>query len=49
MSRTCSAIFRSRASKCGSKIIIITVTQTDGRRVGQLHFEKMADDDGQTE
>ncbi len=28
---------------------IVTVSQTDGRRVGQLHFKKMADDDGQTE
>jgi CBS domain containing-hemolysin-like protein len=27
---------------------IVTVSQTDGRRVGQLHFKKMADDDGQT-
>jgi CBS domain containing-hemolysin-like protein len=26
----------------------VTVAQTDGRRVGQLHFKKMADDDGQT-
>ena len=28
---------------------IVTVSQTDGRRVGQLHFKKMADDDGQSE
>lgn len=28
---------------------IVTVSQTDGRRVGQLHFKKMADKDGQTE
>ncbi len=28
---------------------IVTVSQTDGRRIGQLHFKKMADDDGQTE
>jgi len=28
---------------------IVTVSQTDGRRVGQLHFKKMADDDGQGE
>jgi CBS domain containing-hemolysin-like protein len=28
---------------------IVTVAQTDGRRVGQLHFKKMADNDGQTE
>ncbi|MEO7165579.1 MAG: hemolysin family protein [Spartobacteria bacterium] len=28
---------------------IVTVSQTDGRRVGQLHFKKLADDDGQTE
>lgn len=28
---------------------VVTVSQTDGRRVGQLHFKKMADDDGQTE
>jgi CBS domain containing-hemolysin-like protein len=28
---------------------IVTVSQTDGRRVGQLHFKKMADDDGQRE
>jgi CBS domain containing-hemolysin-like protein len=27
---------------------VVTVSQTDGRRVGQLHFKKMADDDGQT-
>jgi CBS domain containing-hemolysin-like protein len=27
---------------------IVTVAQTDGRRVGQLHFKKMADNDGQT-
>jgi CBS domain containing-hemolysin-like protein len=26
---------------------IVTVSQTDGRRVGQLHFKKLADDDGQ--
>ena len=26
---------------------VVTVSQTDGRRVGQLHFKKMADDDGQ--
>ena len=28
---------------------IVTVSQTDGRRVGQLHFKKMADADGQSE
>ncbi|MEO5717415.1 MAG: hemolysin family protein [Chthoniobacterales bacterium] len=28
---------------------IVTVSQTDGRRIDQLHFKKMADDDGQTE
>jgi CBS domain containing-hemolysin-like protein len=28
---------------------VVTVAQTDGRRVGQLHFKKMADGDGQTE
>ncbi|MEO8438683.1 MAG: hemolysin family protein [Spartobacteria bacterium] len=28
---------------------VVTVSQTDGRRVGQLHFKKMADDDGQRE
>ena len=28
---------------------IVTVSQTDGRRVGQLHFKKMAERDGQTE
>jgi CBS domain containing-hemolysin-like protein len=28
---------------------IVTVAQTDGRRVGQLHFKKMAANDGQTE
>ncbi|MBA2434205.1 MAG: hemolysin family protein [Verrucomicrobiota bacterium] len=28
---------------------IVTVSQTDGRRIGQLHFKKMADDDGQTD
>jgi CBS domain containing-hemolysin-like protein len=28
---------------------IVTVSQTDGRRVGQLHFKKMADDDGQAD
>jgi CBS domain containing-hemolysin-like protein len=28
---------------------IVTVAQTDGRRVGQLHFKKKADSDGQTE
>jgi CBS domain containing-hemolysin-like protein len=28
---------------------IVTVSQTDGRRVGQLHFKKMADNDGQAE
>jgi CBS domain containing-hemolysin-like protein len=27
---------------------LVTVSQTDGRRVGQLHFKRMADDDGQT-
>ncbi|CAN5382327.1 hemolysin family protein [soil metagenome] len=26
---------------------VVTVAQTDGRRVGQLHFKKMADADGQ--
>ncbi len=28
---------------------VVTVAQTDGRRIGQLHFKKMADDDGQRE
>lgn len=28
---------------------VVTVSQTDGRRVGQLHFKKMADNDGQSE
>ena len=28
---------------------IVTVSQTDGRRVGQLHFKKMADDDRQAD
>ncbi len=28
---------------------VVTVSQTDGRRIGQLHFKKMADDDGQRE
>ena len=27
---------------------VVTVSQTDGRRVGQLHFKKMADEAGQT-
>ena len=27
---------------------LVTISQTDGRRVGQLHFKKMADDDGQS-
>jgi CBS domain containing-hemolysin-like protein len=28
---------------------VVTVSQTDGRRVNQLHFKKMADKNGQTE